>query len=283
MAWSHVYDTALPAGSNAPNVLDDQIRRTKAAIQERLALDHYFPLTGTEVSDTSAGKHKKVTYQTVLGAKPTLLAGESATYTKTVSALAQLFFENPDGTEFQLTNLSGLNVLIANIQALLTNDTYWTAINEAADGTVNLIKAGKNEADDTEVAILPDKTRLASNATPLEDTAIPNKKFVTDQIATRAVGELTALDTDTAGLVKDTVYLAGSDGFINATLGSAGTITLLSSVANPPTTVVDRSGTNFGFANVGGLIKSGNYVKITADAALTDFNWTPFGTGGLAK
>jgi len=71
--------------------------------------------------------------------------------------------------------------------------------NEADDATVNLIRAGRNEADDTDVAQVPDLARLASNAAPTEDTQIPNKKYVDDQVqSSQAAGTSNiSLETDT--------------------------------------------------------------------------------------
>ena len=61
MAWTYTYDTDTPDGSvDAPSKIDDEIRLTKDALQERLNADHYFALTGTEVSDDATGQHRKI-------------------------------------------------------------------------------------------------------------------------------------------------------------------------------------------------------------------------------
>ena len=282
MAWTNALDNATPLGSQAPPVLDDHIRLIKAALQERLNADHYWPLTGTAVSDTDAGKHRKITLQAVLGTKPTLLTGEAALYSKTVSGASEAFIEDSAGNEVQLTSGGALNVLIAQIQGILTNDTYFTAIDNAGTGTTNLIKAGQNEAADTDVAILPDKTRLATSAAPLEDTALANKKYVDDTIPT--LGTRTNDDEDTVALTKDTVYNATGDGYLVAYAASGGAIAMYSSGVNPPTTIIDRhevaANDYGGMLNVHGLIKSGDYVKITATGSITA-NWIPFGSGVL--
>jgi len=287
MAWTYAFDTATPAGTDAPATLDNDARTKALAIQERLNADHYFPLTGTAVSDTDAGKHRKVTAQAVLSAKPTLLTGEAALYTKTVSGVSEWFWEDSDGTEKQLTSGGALNITSSELLGILANATYFTAVDEAGTGTVDLIKAGKNEADDTDVAILPDETRLASNAAPTEDTQVPNKKYIDDQIATKALGTRTGNDEDSAAIVAGTTYQATGDGFLSAWWTSnagGGEIILYSSSVSPPTTIIDRmrvSANDFsGKLSVKGFIKSGDYVKITSDAAITA-SWIPLGSGVL--
>lgn len=71
-------------------------------------------------------------------------------------------------------------------EGIVANDSYLQARNEAGDGNVDLIKAARNEADDADVAQIPDEARLASSAAPTEDTQLVNKKFVNDQIAANA-------------------------------------------------------------------------------------------------
>jgi len=68
-ALTNTYDTSTPAGSDDPREADDRMREIKAAVQERMndhngetdEGDHYWPLTGTAVSDTDAGQHRMVT------------------------------------------------------------------------------------------------------------------------------------------------------------------------------------------------------------------------------
>lgn len=63
--FTYTYDTATPAGSDDPAEADDRMREIKAAIQERLTVEHYFELTGTEVSDSNTGRHKDVTCDSI--------------------------------------------------------------------------------------------------------------------------------------------------------------------------------------------------------------------------
>lgn len=179
--FAYTYDTSVPDGQTQPvSCLDNYATNDKKANQERLNVDHKFDLTGTQVSDADTGKHRRIVFYTVLTEKPTLEDGECAFYSKEVEGVPEPFFETEDGTEKQLLSAGALNITLAEIAGLLTNDTYWTAIDEAGTGTVNLIKASRNEADDTDVALLPDETRLASSAAPTEDTQVVNKKYVDD-------------------------------------------------------------------------------------------------------
>lgn len=109
MAWTNTYDTATPAGSDDPAEADDRMREIKLALQERLAQDHYFPLTGTEVSDTAAGEHEKVTLR--VASAPTAVADKGFVYAKDVSGKAELFYIDEDGDEIQITSGGILNAL----------------------------------------------------------------------------------------------------------------------------------------------------------------------------
>lgn len=66
-------------------------------------------------------------------------------------------------------------------KGIIANDTYLQGRNSADDGNVDMIKIGRNEADDTDVVQLPDEARLTTDAAPTEDTQIANKKYTDDQ------------------------------------------------------------------------------------------------------
>jgi len=288
MSWSKTLDTSKPLGSEDPKTTDDYFRDDKVALVERLAQDHFFPLTdsggedaGTQIANVSAGEHKKITLrgQDEAGedvAAPTAVAEKYFFYARYVDTgddkTLELFCKDPDGNEIQLTK--GGKFFIAN-------DTYLVARNEDNDGTVDLIKAGKNEADDTEVAILPDKVRTATNAAPLEDTAIANKKYVDDEDAFGAW----------ASKSVDTVYEALTDGFVIAwtlTLNTNTGFAILTDASNPPTTIRITSRAQ-SYAGVAGNylcatipVKKGDYWKvlnISADfGAQSGIWWMPIGT-----
>lgn len=108
IAWTATYDTTTPAGTDSPSIIDDRIREVKLGVQERQNVDHYWPLAGSQVSHADAGKHRKVTFQEVLGTKPTLTAGQLALYTKLTDSNEAIWLESDAGTERQLTTGSGL-------------------------------------------------------------------------------------------------------------------------------------------------------------------------------
>jgi hypothetical protein len=109
--FSYTYDVTTPDGGDSPTEADDRMRETKAAVQERENVDHYWPKTGDEVSDADAGEHRKVTLR--VGSAPTHAADKGIVYAKDVSAKAELFYIDEDGDEIQLT--SGGKILSASL------------------------------------------------------------------------------------------------------------------------------------------------------------------------
>jgi len=65
LGWSYTYDITTPADSDNPAEADDRMREIKAALQERLAVEHVFALTGNEVSGANTGKHTDITCYSV--------------------------------------------------------------------------------------------------------------------------------------------------------------------------------------------------------------------------
>lgn len=122
MAWNHIYDVNTPAGSDDPKEGDDRIREVKAALQERLAQDHYFPKTGSQVSDTAAGEHKKVTLR--VGSAPSAVANKGIVYAKDVDSKAELFYIDEDGDEVQLT--AGGSIVGPKVHSSVGADTAST-------------------------------------------------------------------------------------------------------------------------------------------------------------
>ena len=178
MAWSYTYDTATPVGTDAPSVLDDRIREVKQGIQERINVDHYFPLTGTQVSDADAGEHRQIEFYGPLSSDPTAATNKAWLYTKDVSSVVELWWKDESGNEKQITTGGVLNLASAELLNTLANDTYFTAVDNAGTGTVDLIKANTSD-----VAVVPDGSELASSGAPTEDADIANKKYVDDQVA----------------------------------------------------------------------------------------------------
>lgn len=186
-AWSYTWDIATPPESESPTYGYLRIQESKAGAQERLNVDHYFPLTGTEVSDVNAGKHRQVTYKAPISTPTLLYSTEATTYTKTVSGKPELHFISfLDGNEVQITNGPYIKTNFAadSIGAdliQLANNTYLKALNAAGSGEISLIKADTND-----VPVLPDGAQMATSAAPTQSKEITNKKYVDDQIAANA-------------------------------------------------------------------------------------------------
>jgi hypothetical protein len=178
MSKTYSIDTSTPASGESPRLGDDKIRELKLATVELMQVDHYMGTpTGTAYDSDDAGKHVKVTFRESQTVKPSIGTDKGMLYTK--GETPELFYEDSAGNETQLTDQGKIPFTSLNN---LANDTYLKAKDPAGTGTVDLIKAGRNEADDADVAVLPDAARLATNAAPTEATQIANKKYVDDAI-----------------------------------------------------------------------------------------------------
>lgn len=201
--FSDTYDTNTPLGSDDPAEADDRMREIKSAIQERENVDHYWPLTGTEVSDADTGEHRKVLFHAPIVATPTVAANHGDLRIKDTDGKAELTWTDEDENELVLTS-KGQN---------LANATYLTATDEAGTGSVDLIKAGRNVADDTDVAIVPDLTRTASDAAPVEDTDLANKKYVDAHGVVQVVNTQTgAVSSSSAAIPLDDTIPQNTEG-----------------------------------------------------------------------
>jgi len=275
-SFSYTYDTATPAGTDAPSVIDDRIREAKAATQERLNVDHYFALTGTQVSNAAAGEHRQISFYAPIST-PTYAANKGFLYMKDASDVVELHWLDESDNEVQIT--SGGEILYTSVGDV-ANDTYITAVDNAGTGTASLIKADVNDA-----AVLPDDARLATNAAPDEDEEIANKKYVDDQVAAVGWGDWTTTDSDSESFAVNHSYKVTSDGFVVGYFTTGRVIenlTFYTDSSNPPTTAVYRIGI---YANndVGGFcvpVKEDEYWKIAiSNGTLTSCQFIPLGTG----
>jgi hypothetical protein len=128
VAWTYTWDCATPVGTDAPSVIDDRIRQVKYAVAERFNVDHYAPLTGTQVSDTAAGQHRQVEFYGPI-TTPTNATDKGFLYTKDVSDKAELHFEDEDGNEIQLTTGGIINSAnLSGDQTIAGTKTFSSAI-----------------------------------------------------------------------------------------------------------------------------------------------------------
>lgn len=196
LAFDATYRTDTPAGTDDPSEGDDRIRETKLAVQERLDVDHWFHASAASTfDDPNTGKHRQVTYiDPNGGAVPVPGYREGITYTKDVNESLdyfdlELWWVDDDLNRLQITDQGTLNVRSSDLVDTLAHDTWFTANDANDDGTgfINLIKAGRNEDDDGDVAVLPVGARLAADTDPNEDCDLVHKKYVDNAVVPQYV------------------------------------------------------------------------------------------------
>ena len=103
--FSDTYDTATPTGADSPTEADDRMREIKAAVQERMDIDHFWELTGTQVSDPCAGEHRKVLFTAPIAATPTVAANHGDLRIADVDGKAEFHWTDEDEQEVQMTQV----------------------------------------------------------------------------------------------------------------------------------------------------------------------------------
>ena len=197
---SDTYDTATPAGSDDPSEADDRMRETKSSVRVRENVDHYWPLTGTEVSDADTGEHRKVLFHEPIASTPTVAANHGDLRIKDVAngsdTLAELVFTNESEEELQLSS-SGNN---------LANNTWLTATNVAGTTSVNLIKAAT-----TDEAMLAGGTRFPTgSSTPVNAVDVASKGYVDDTVDDN-IGIVQVVNTQTGAVNTGTTAIPDDD------------------------------------------------------------------------
>jgi len=113
--WNKTYDTDTPLGSEDPKLTDDYFRDTKTALQERLDVDGYWYIDGSNVADADEiGYHRKVTLMngdfTDIATPSAGVADCGVLYVKDdADSKAELHFIDEDGNEIQLTKGGTIN------------------------------------------------------------------------------------------------------------------------------------------------------------------------------
>ena len=75
MAFIYTMDVTTPSGQDDPAEADDRMREIKAALQERLNVEHVFDKDGDEVSGVNTGKHTDITCDSIVNAGNQSVAG----------------------------------------------------------------------------------------------------------------------------------------------------------------------------------------------------------------
>lgn len=184
------------AGDTAPTTKEDGIRALNAGdVGKRLWLDtsvtpnvlKVLTAIGTPNTWTAIGHLAGDTVRLSESASdPAAVENIGFIYTKAANSKTELFMRlDAGGSVVQLTK----NALLYLNNAKLDNDTYLKALNEAGNGDVDLIKAS---ADDVPVLAAGAELAAAIND-EAEDLAIPDKKYVDDQIAAETTANAPAM------------------------------------------------------------------------------------------
>ncbi len=256
MAFSHTYDVATPVGSaDDPAEADDRMREIKDAVQERENVDHYWPKTGTEVSDEDTGEHRKVTLR--VGSAPSAVANKGFVYIKDISDKAELFYRDEDGDEVQLT--SGGKILSASLDMKDQDNMSSNSATHAA--TQQSIKA---YADAIAVAAAAAVVAAIAGDSP------------------------TLNDSESNALLINHAYKTTCTGFVTAFAGGATSTSIKGYVGttNDPAGVGQQMNWSDGAAashvpGISFMVGKGKYFEVTAGIALT-ITWTPLPSGGGA-
>ena len=157
MAWTYTFDTATPAAGDPTTEGDDRIREVKLAIHERMDVDHFLDLTGTSQTDTDGGKHRQITFYSVIET-PSPDAGQLILYIK--GDTEQLYCANDTdwSGELQLTDADGILVVV-------DDDTI-----ERSSGTIQL-KDGTGSTGITAAKLATDAKEFCDDDTiEIDDT-----------------------------------------------------------------------------------------------------------------
>jgi len=215
MAKTEPINIANPAGGSDPKLGDDYIRALAAAVIEILNVDHYVgDATNNAYDEDAAGGHKQITLNAPLAADPTNVANKGFLYTKDVSSVVELFWEDESGNVKQFTSGGKINAV-------------------DADGIV--LKAGAQTdiagaKTFTDVVTLADTSALATSGAPAADAQIANKKYVDDQITANATA-VAAVAKAWGVVASNGTLAAGSYGITSVVRNSAGKYTITWSTA----------------------------------------------------
>jgi hypothetical protein len=138
MSFTDIWDStfeAYPDDNNYGFEIDNYIRRVQTAVRERMQVDHIWMVGVTD------GGHNKVSLA-AQGSNPTSATGYGFLYTKTVSGVVELFYEDSAGNVKQVTSNG---ILASSFLPIINSDIYDSYANENY-GSKNLdLVANPNE------------------------------------------------------------------------------------------------------------------------------------------
>ncbi len=261
MAWLRTYDITTPDGSvDSPAEAADRMNEIKFATQERLDVDHYFPLTGTEVSDLDAGEHRKITLRSITAVAVAALAAAKA-YLYHLVTDGELYFKDAAGNTIKLT--SGGKILSASLD-MKDED------NMASDSAVHTLTQQSSKAyADAVAAWATAEIAAAIAAYEVSLSAYTNKDSDGNAMLINH-----AYKAATAGMACATGAQTGVPtsrlrGYVGATNNPAGVGDLIQ--ANGGTNDIAPSGTSF-------LVAKDEYFEFTvANMGIVTIRWKSFG------
>ena len=250
MAWVRTYDIDTPDGSvDDPAEAADRMNEIKLATQERENVDHYWPLTGSEVSDDDAGEHRKITIRTLSAVEVAALTATKA-YLYRLVTNGELYFKDDDDNTIQLT--SGGKILSASLDMKDEDDM-------ASDSAVHT---------STQQAIKAYSDAIAAAAA-----------------AAVAAKENTIVTQATASLFGSWTTLDSLGAYVNSS-GPGWNLYGYTDGNNPPTTIRQRANmylTELQYVAISFPVRKNDYWKITITSGTLKLYWLPIGTGGCVK
>lgn len=111
--WNANFEASPPDTGENHSLGANRIRLLKNSIRERLAIDHYFAIAGT---DEDHGEHSQITFHGNL-ATPANVANKGTLYPQLVSTKLEVFYKNNANQIVQITSNGALNVAVGPIPA----------------------------------------------------------------------------------------------------------------------------------------------------------------------
>jgi len=262
MAFTDTYDTATPDGdADSPSEADDRMREIKAAVQERENVDHYWPKTGTEVSDADTGEHRKITLRTLSAAAVAALTAAKAYLYRLVTD-GEFYLKDASDNTIQLT--SGGKILSASLDMKDEDNMV-----SDSDKHAFTQQSGKAYVDALAAAVAA--TIAAAIASEVTLSAYTNQDSESNAMlkshAYKAAtgGQVTAYSDVPAGSGREI------KGFVGTTNNPAGAGTLIQREENDGVSYSNRKSVSF-------LVAEGEYFEITVYSGTPVILWKSFGT-----
>lgn len=191
-----LFDKSKPAASTSLRNSNPQILTNWSDIQTAINQDHEFV---DATAGQQSGEHTQVKFFAPI-ATPANAANKAWLYSKDVSAVTELHWEDESGNELQMTSggdlfssagltVTGTSTFNGSITLGAGDDLIGSATSDitfntnkftVAGATGNTLVAGTFTS--TGVATLGDSSQMATSAAPTVDADLANKKYVDDQI-----------------------------------------------------------------------------------------------------